>query len=104
MQHLSSYHYQLLFQPDLLFGQPFQYQNRIAAEFNHLYHWHPLMPSSLNVSGVEYQLKDYLFHSEIVLKHGLTAVLDSMVRQRAGLVSRCLCWGLGCGDRLHHDG
>ena len=87
MQHLSSYNYQLLFRPELLFGEPFQYQNRIAAEFNHLYHWHPLMPSAINISGHEYAFKDYMFHSEIVIKHGMATVLDSMVKQRAGLVS-----------------
>ena len=28
-----------------------------------------------------------MFHSEIVIKHGMATVLDSMVKQRAGLVS-----------------
>lgn len=29
VQHLSLYHFKLSFQPELLFDQPFQYQNRI---------------------------------------------------------------------------
>ncbi|KAK7094706.1 prostaglandin G/H synthase 2-like [Littorina saxatilis] len=87
VQHLSSYNYQLLFVPDVLFGEPFQYQNRIAAEFNHLYHWHPLMPTNFNISGTVYELKDYMFHSELVIKHGFANVLDSMIKQRAGLMS-----------------
>lgn len=87
VQHLSNYNFNLLFEPELLFGESFQYQNRITLEFNHLYHWHPLMPNTLNVSGTEYAMKDYMFHSELVLKHGLVNVLDSMIHQRAGLVS-----------------
>lgn len=87
VQHLSSYNLRLTFEPDILFSERFQYQNRIAVEFNHLYHWHPLMPSVFNISGQEYDMNDYVFHSELVLKHGLAEVLDSMVKQRAGLMS-----------------
>lgn len=49
MQHLSRYKLKLTFDPELLFGVPFQYQNRIALEFNHLYHWHPLMPDNFDI-------------------------------------------------------
>ncbi|KAL8612799.1 hypothetical protein ACOMHN_033469 [Nucella lapillus] len=87
VQHLSGYNYQLLFVPEVLFGEAFQYQNRITAEFNHLYHWHPLMPSIMNISGTEYQMKDYVFHSELVFKHGFATMVDAMSRQRAGLMS-----------------
>ena len=37
VQHLSGYNVNITFQPDLLFGRPFQYQNKISAEFNLLY-------------------------------------------------------------------
>uniref|UniRef100_A0A1I8FBP7 Prostaglandin-endoperoxide synthase n=1 Tax=Macrostomum lignano TaxID=282301 RepID=A0A1I8FBP7_9PLAT len=40
VQHLSNYHFKL-----------WQYQNRIAAEFNLLYHWHPLMADDYRVAG-----------------------------------------------------
>nr|KAF6434259.1 prostaglandin-endoperoxide synthase 1 [Molossus molossus] len=51
VQQLSGYFLQLKFDPELLFGVQFQYQNRIAMEFNHLYHWHPLMPDSFKIGG-----------------------------------------------------
>nr|KAG5712100.1 hypothetical protein BaRGS_020826 [Batillaria attramentaria] len=79
VQHLSNYNFRLVFEPELLFGERFQYQNRIMLEFNHLYHWHPLMPNTFNISGKEYAMKDYMFHSELVVKHGLVNVLDSMM-------------------------
>ena len=52
VQHLSRYHFKLTFDPELLFGHPFQYQNRIALEFNHLYHWHPLMPDNFVIGEI----------------------------------------------------
>ncbi|XP_011946043.1 PREDICTED: prostaglandin G/H synthase 1 isoform X4 [Cercocebus atys] len=51
VQQLSGYFLQLKFDPELLFGVQFQYRNRIAMEFNHLYHWHPLMPDSFKIGG-----------------------------------------------------
>nr|KAF6332070.1 prostaglandin-endoperoxide synthase 1 [Pipistrellus kuhlii] len=51
VQQLSGYFLKLKFDPELLFSSQFQYQNRIALEFNHLYHWHPLMPDSFVIGG-----------------------------------------------------
>lgn len=84
VQHLSNYNYKLLFKPELLFGEQFQYQNRIALEFNHLYHWHPLMPEEFNVEGTNYTVKDFLYNPGLVVKHGMGTFVDSLSRQRAG--------------------
>ncbi|XP_053381120.1 prostaglandin G/H synthase 2-like isoform X1 [Mercenaria mercenaria] len=84
VQHLSNYNYQLVFKPELLFGQSHQYSNRITAEFNHMYHWHPLMPDEFNISGTTYTVKDFLFRPDIVLKHGMRDFVDGLVHQRAG--------------------
>ena len=84
VQHLSNYNYKLLFKPDLLFGEPFQYQNRIALEFNHLYHWHPLMPEVFNIGDTNYTVKDFLYNPGLVVKHGLGTFVDALSRQRAG--------------------
>ncbi|XP_062622377.1 prostaglandin G/H synthase 2-like [Saccostrea cucullata] len=85
VQHISNYNYQLLFNPELLFGEPFQYQNRIALEFDHLYHWHPLMPDEFNINGTKYTLKEFEYHPEIVVKHGMREFVDSLSKQRAGM-------------------
>ena len=76
-----------MFKPDLLFGEPFQYQNRIALEFNHLYHWHPLMPEVFNIGDTNYTVKDFLYNPGLVVKHGLGTFVDALSRQRAGAVS-----------------
>ncbi|XP_053419404.1 prostaglandin G/H synthase 1 isoform X6 [Nycticebus coucang] len=51
VQQLSGYFLQLKFDPELLFNVHFQYRNRIALEFNQLYHWHPLMPDAFQIGG-----------------------------------------------------
>lgn len=92
VQHLSNYLYKLSFNPELLFGEEHQYSNRITAEFNHMYHWHPLMPDNFNISGSEYTVKDFLFRPDIVIKHGMRDFVDGLVHQRAGAVSIADCF------------
>ncbi|XP_006009312.1 prostaglandin G/H synthase 2 isoform X2 [Latimeria chalumnae] len=87
VQHLSGYHFKLKFDPELLFHQQFQYQNRIAAEFNTLYHWHPLMPDSFLIQGKEYGYHQFLFNNSIVTEHGIRNLVESFSKQIAGRVA-----------------
>ncbi|XP_063432560.1 prostaglandin G/H synthase 2-like [Mytilus trossulus] len=87
VQQLSNYNFKLLFDPTLLFGEPFQYQNRIALEFNHLYHWHPLMPDDFNIGGTNYTIKDFLVNPKLVIKHGMATFVDSLSKQNAGSIT-----------------
>jgi hypothetical protein len=72
------------FFPDAMHWSGIQHQNRIAIEFNHLYHWHALLPDVYNVSGRIYSESELIFRNKIILDHGVGAVLDSMSRQLAG--------------------
>lgn len=87
VQHLSGYFLQLKFDPELLFRAQFQYRNRIAMEFNHLYHWHPLMPDSFQVGSQEYSYEQFLFNTSMLVDYGVEALVDAFSRQRAGRVS-----------------
>lgn len=87
VQHLSGYHFKLKFDPELLFNQQFQYQNRIAAEFNTLYHWHPLLPDVFRIDGQEYNYQQFIYNNSILLEHGVTQFVESFTRQNAGRVS-----------------
>lgn len=84
---MSGYFLQLKFDPELLFRAQFQYQNRIAVEFNHLYHWHPLMPDSFKVGTQEYSYEQFLFNTSMLVDYGIEALVDAFSRQRAGQVS-----------------
>ncbi|CAG5125570.1 unnamed protein product, partial [Candidula unifasciata] len=87
VEHLANYNIRIKFKPTVLFGESFQYQNKINIEFNHLYHWHPLMPDEFNINGTIYPMKDYMFHSELVVKYGTSVFTESLSRQRAGHMS-----------------
>ncbi|XP_056384025.1 prostaglandin G/H synthase 2 [Hyla sarda] len=87
VQHLSGYHFKLKFDPELLFNQRFQYQNRIAAEFNTLYHWHPLLPDTFQISDREYNYQQFLYNNSVMLEHGISQMVESFSKQRAGRVA-----------------
>lgn len=87
VQQLSGYFLQLKFDPELLFSSQFQYRNRIALEFNQLYHWHPLMPDSFKVGAQEYSYEQFLFNTSMLMDYGVEALVDAFSRQIAGRVS-----------------
>ncbi|NWH31242.1 PGH1 synthase, partial [Chloropsis hardwickii] len=89
VQHLSGYYLSLKFDPELLFGSQFQYRNRIAVEFNQLYHWHGLMPDSFIIQGQEYSYKQFLYNTSMLMDYGVEALVESFSKQIAGRVRSC---------------
>ncbi|KAL4635953.1 prostaglandin G/H synthase 2-like [Arapaima gigas] len=87
VQHLSGYHFKLKFDPELLFNQRFQYQNRIASEFNTLYHWHPLMPDVFQIQDQVYSYEQLTFNNSVLMEHGVRNMVESFTRQIAGRVA-----------------
>ncbi|XP_030647701.1 prostaglandin G/H synthase 1 [Chanos chanos] len=86
VQHLSGYYLKLKFDPTLLFRSQFQYQNRITVEFNHLYHWHPLMPDSFLIDGDEIPYSEFIFNTSILTHYGVEKLVDAFSRQQAGQI------------------
>nr|ADB65785.1 cyclooxygenase [Caprella sp. KV-2010a] len=87
VQHLSQYKVDLKFKPQVVHGTRFQFDNRINAEFNHLYHWHPLIPDGIQVEDKYYSLMDMAFSTKSVFTHGLDKFIESMATSRAGKLS-----------------
>ncbi|XP_030626726.1 prostaglandin G/H synthase 2 [Chanos chanos] len=87
VQHLSGYNFKLKFDPELLFNQRFQYQNRISSEFNTLYHWHPLMPDDFHIQDEVYSYKQFVFNTSILTNHGINSLVESFTKQAAGRVA-----------------
>lgn len=84
VQHLSQYKVKLRFQPDVVHGSRFQFHNRINVEFDHLYHWHPLIPDGITVNETYYGLMDMAFNIEAIRKHGLDTFIHALISNRAG--------------------
>ncbi|XP_063043551.1 prostaglandin G/H synthase 1 isoform X2 [Engraulis encrasicolus] len=93
VQHLSGYLLQLKFDPELLFNSQFQYQNRISLEFNHLYHWHALMPDSFIIDGDDVPYSQFIFNTSLVTHYGIEKLVDAFSRQQAGQI--------GGGKNIH---
>ncbi|KAK7896477.1 hypothetical protein WMY93_021802 [Mugilogobius chulae] len=93
VQQLSGYHMKLKFDPTMLHNTDFQYGNRIALEFDHLYHWHPLMPDVLNIDGDTFTYEQFIFNTSILPRYGIEKLVDSFSRQPAGQI--------GGGFNLH---
>ncbi|NXD62117.1 PGH1 synthase, partial [Eolophus roseicapillus] len=93
VQHLSGYYLSLKFDPELLFGTQFQYRNRIAVEFNQLYHWHGLMPDSFIIQGEEYSYEQFLYNTSMLMDYGVEALVESFSKQTAGRI--------GGGQTIH---
>ncbi|TRY94615.1 hypothetical protein DNTS_001872 [Danionella cerebrum] len=93
VQHLSGYRLKLRFDPTLLFTSHFQYQNRIAVEFNQLYHWHPLMPNSFNIDGENIEYPQFIFNTSILTHYGVEKLVEAFSTQPAGQI--------GGGNNIH---
>ncbi|XP_053552115.1 prostaglandin G/H synthase 1 [Bombina bombina] len=93
VQHLSGYYLKLKFDPELLFGVQFQYRNRIAVEFNQLYHWHPLMPDTFNIQKEEYGYSSFVYNTTLLFDYGVEALVEAFSKQIAGKI--------GGGKNIH---
>lgn len=93
VQQLSGYHMKLKFDPTMLHRTDFQYGNRIALEFDHLYHWHPLMPDALIINGDTLTYQQFLFNTSVIVHYGIEKLVNAFSRQPAGQI--------GGGHNLH---
>ncbi|KAK5932108.1 hypothetical protein CgunFtcFv8_003840 [Champsocephalus gunnari] len=86
VQHLSGYLLDLKFDPTLLFNARFQYSNRIALEFCHIYHWHPLMPDSFLIDGDDIPYPQFMFNTSLLMHYGVEKMVDAFSKQPAGQI------------------
>ena len=86
INHISPYHVKLLADPTR-FGNPRWYRtNWMAIEFNLLYRWHSLVPSSFRVGDQDVAVDDTLFNTDLLVERGLAGCFEDASRQRAGRV------------------
>ena len=89
VKQLGGGNYRFTFEPTLMHGTEMQYGgNRIAIEFNDLYHWHALIPDIFHIGGIDYPIENVTWNNEIVLQHGLEEFFSSMSKQIAGQPTR----------------
>ena len=86
INHIAPYHFRFRLQPGDFSKQPWMRPNWVAAEFNLLYRWHSLVPSTLLVHGEQVPLAATVNDPELLTRHGIGPLLDEASRQRAGRV------------------
>jgi prostaglandin-endoperoxide synthase 2 len=67
--------------------QPWMRSNRMSSEFNLLYRWHSLIPSTLQAGGRERAIGDTTFNPALVVEHGLGRLFEEASSQRAGRIA-----------------
>ena len=86
INHISPYHLKLLADPTGFRNPRWYRENWMAIEFNLLYRWHSLVPSSYRIGDREVAIDDTLFNTDSVVEHGLGACFEDASNQRAGRV------------------
>jgi prostaglandin-endoperoxide synthase 2 len=87
INHISPYYVKLLADPTG-FRNPRWYRNNwMPIEFNLLYRWHPLVPSSFRIGSRELPIEATLFNTDAVVENGLGTCFEDASKQHAGRVS-----------------
>ena len=86
---LGGGYFKFVFDPTLMHGtgMPFG-SNRISAEFNLVYHWHPILPDIYRFGDTDYPAEDVTLHVKPLLKHGLGTFFGSVAKQICGHPTR----------------
>ena len=86
INHISPFHLKLLADPTGFRNPRWYRQNWMAIEFNLLYRWHSLVPSSFRIGDRDVDVNDTLFNTDILIERGLGACFEDASSQRAGRV------------------
>jgi len=86
INHISPYHFRFVADPTPFRNPRWYRQNWMAIEFNLLYRWHSLVPTSFRIRGEDVPVERTLFNTQLVTDHGLAAAFEDASAQRAGKV------------------
>ncbi|SDH01507.1 prostaglandin-endoperoxide synthase 2 [Sinosporangium album] len=89
INHVTPYHFRFSLDRKLsatLSAAPWHRQNWASVEFNLVYRWHSLIPSSLIVGGGEVPMGKTLSAGTLICEHGLRSLFEDASGQRAGRI------------------
>ncbi|RAY10999.1 heme peroxidase [Actinomadura craniellae] len=89
INHITPYHFRFVLDPRLsthLERVPWHRENWASVEFNLVYRWHSLIPSTLDVGGRETPVAETLFGSALIPEVGLGRLFEDASEQRAGRI------------------
>lgn len=86
INHITPYHFKFFLDASAFPNERWYRQNWMAVEFNLLYRWHSLVPSTLRIGGENLPLWTTITNNEHLIKWGLGAMFDDASHQRAGRI------------------
>jgi prostaglandin-endoperoxide synthase 2 len=86
INHIAPYHFKFFADPTAFRNEPWYRQNWMAIEFNLLYRWHSLIPSTLDIGNREVPTGETLFDNEMIIERGLGAMFEDASTQPAGRI------------------
>jgi prostaglandin-endoperoxide synthase 2 len=86
INHIAPYLFRFGADPWAFKGEAWYRTNWMAIEFNLLYRWHSLVPSTLNVAGAQRTIWDTVFHNDLVLQNGIARLFVDASQQPANQV------------------
>jgi prostaglandin-endoperoxide synthase 2 len=81
INHITPFYFKLFVKPGLGADQKWYRQNWMSIEFNLLYRWHTLVPTSVRAGGAEHDMASLRWNNDIVVSHGLGFLFDEASRQ-----------------------
>ena len=86
INHISSSQFQLRLVPDSFPNEPWYRPNWMAIEFNLLYRWHSLVPSTFQLNGRPLKVGETLSNTELLTSTGLGQLMAAASDQPAGRI------------------
>jgi prostaglandin-endoperoxide synthase 2 len=86
INHLAGTQFKLFVDVGFAEHQNWYRTNRICAEFDLLYRWHPLVPSTLSLAGATLPNNDFRFNNALLTDKGIETVIEAAASQRAGRI------------------
>jgi cytochrome P450 len=86
INHLAGTQFKLFVDVGFAERQDWYRTNRICAEFDLLYRWHPLVPTTLSFAGATLPDKDFRFNNAFLTEKGIESVIEAAAGQRAGRI------------------
>ncbi|MEA2234315.1 MAG: prostaglandin-endoperoxide synthase 2 [Solirubrobacteraceae bacterium] len=86
INHISSSQFQVRLAPASFPNEPWYRPNWMAIEFNLLYRWHSLVPSTFELNGRQLKVADTLSHSDLLTSTGLGQLMASASNHPAGRI------------------
>ena len=85
INHLSTALFRLYVDPGVADAQRWYRTNRIAAEFDLLYRWHPLAPTDFTLD-TSLPNEEFRYNNALLFKYGIEKIFDEGSKQHAGRI------------------